>query len=138
MNKSKSISEWNNDNVLNAKKFSLKGYILEGRVIDIIDGDTIIVIIYILDNYYKFNIRLLNIDTYELNSKNPIKKQLAVDQHIKLLHFFTLQNTRINAQEYLIKNTIICSIHCDDFDNFGRLLATVYYNDIDISKIPFQ
>lgn len=47
----------------NTDEFSLDNYITLARVVDIYDGDTCTCIIPLYNNYYKYHIRLNEIDT---------------------------------------------------------------------------
>ena len=86
-----------------------------------IDGDTF----RIKDDSKKYYVRLLAVDTYELNSKNKIKKKYAY-----------------KAKKYvckILKNSKNIYIEYDpnslQEDIYGRLLAWVYVDDILLQKL---
>ena len=71
--------KYNNDNV---SKLSFEGETIECKVVKVYDGDTITVVfplkykvkgIPILGQMYKWNCRLIGIDTPELRTKCPIR-----------------------------------------------------------------
>ena len=84
------------------------------KVIKIYDGDTIT----ISDGTHEIRVRLIGIDTPEMNEKNPILKKLAFQakdylSSLILNQFIYLQLDHFNEK----------SMH---LDKFGRLLAYVY------------
>ena len=50
--------------------FSLQDVNTYGRLVDIYDGDTVKVILPVMDRYFKFDVRLNGIDTCEIKSHN--------------------------------------------------------------------
>jgi endonuclease YncB( thermonuclease family) len=107
---------------------SLDGIKTYGRIVDVIDGDSLNVIIPVFDNYYKFNVRLNGIDTNELKSKNEENKKLG---HIARLRLGQLiLNEEIEDIELVKKNindnVVLVWLECLKFDKYGRLLANVY------------
>ena len=58
-------------------RFSLNNLKTYGRLVDIIDGDSLSIILPIYDNYFKFNVRLNGIDTSELHSDNSDLRHFA-------------------------------------------------------------
>jgi endonuclease YncB( thermonuclease family) len=116
---------------IDTKKFSLDGLCTQGRIVDIIDGDSLSIILNIFNNYYKFNVRINGIDTCELKSKNELNKQLAHKARTSLLKLITgFEDTPIlskkEVQNILDKEIYIVYLECLDFDKYGRLLANVY------------
>jgi endonuclease YncB( thermonuclease family) len=103
-----------------------------GKVIKVYDGDTICIATKFPYNnelkesniIYRFHIRLLNIDTPEIKSKNENEKKIA-----KLAKDF-LSSIIMDKMVYL-KNTSV--------DKYGRILANVYTeNNEDISNILLE
>lgn len=91
------------------EELSFKGQKLKCKVVSVYDGDTMRVVFPLNGKMYKWNCRLLGIDTPELRTRNKREKELA-----------------IMAKENLIKlvfNKII-HIHCGGWDKYGRLLVT--------------
>ena len=63
-------------------------------------------------------IRLDGIDTPELRSSNKKEKQKGIEARDFL--------------KQIIDNRII-TLHCGKFDKYGRLLGTIYYNNVNIN-----
>lgn len=96
--------------------FSFKGKKKMCKVVDIYDGDTCKVVFYHGGKFWRWNVRLFNLDTPEMrvSTKDPerdIKKQKAIE-----------------ARDYLrglMLNKVVW-IKCDEFDKYGRLLGTFF------------
>lgn len=121
------MDELNNIDIEKINKFSFKNMEFIAKVIECIDGDTIDVI-FKFENYYKFRIRMLGYNSPEL------KPHLNIDNRDEIIKKAILAKEHITT---LILNKVV-HIICDDFDNFGRILATVYYNDICINEHMLQ
>lgn len=111
--------------------FSLNGINIYGRVVDIIDGDSLNIVIPVFDNYYKFNVRLNGIDTSEIKSKNEENRNMGKMARIRLgqLLINQLINDFIEIKEYISNNIVIVWLECLKFDKYGRLLANIYLVD---------
>ena len=92
-------------------KFSFKGEKIKCKVVSVYDGDTMKVVFPLNKIMYKWNCRLLGIDTPELRTKNTHEKELA-----KI------------AKENLIKLVLnnVIYIQCGGWDKYGRLLVTPF------------
>jgi endonuclease YncB( thermonuclease family) len=115
-------------------EFTLKDICLHGRLVDIIDGDSLIVILPIFDSFYKYHVRINGIDTCEMKSKSEQNKRLALRARSELLNLITNQNfgydiDRKTIQEKLNDDVYIIYLECGDFDKYGRLLANVYVDN---------
>lgn len=116
--------------------FTLSGIITIARLVDVYDGDTVTCIFPIFgDNYFKFNLRLMGIDTAELKNHDQVAKQKALEARHKILtvccNNYNLNKDchRDDIQNYLIENETFVWIECFDFDKYGRVLANVYPKD---------
>jgi len=117
-------------------RFTLKGLKKFGRLVDIIDGDSLSIILPVYNNYYKFNVRLNGIDTSEIHSHNEDVKHFALNTRNELLKIIIQDNnitssidtsiTKHEIQEILEENLAIVFVECLEFDKYGRLLADVY------------
>jgi len=122
-------------NTSNTHFFSLNGVNTYARLVDVYDGDTITCIIPIFNNYYKFHIRLDNLDTCEMKSKNDELKYQAFLARKKVLDILCENNNldlhccKKDIQTYFTDNNIIVYLECLNFDKYGRLLANVYKKD---------
>jgi endonuclease YncB( thermonuclease family) len=119
---------------IHTKSFTLNGKKTFCRLVNIIDGDSLVVILPIFDDYYKYHIRINGIDTCEMKSKNPDNKTLALQARCELLNIITKNNHDSNISKDQIKNilnsdTYILYIECKEFDKYGRLLANVYLDN---------
>ena len=121
------------------KKYSISGLKSYCRVLDIYDGDTIIVALQVHDNCYKYTVRMLGIDTCELNSKNINIKLRAIKARNTLIEYIIKPTEPIDVTKYnkqtikdiFAKNIYLVWIECSFFEKYGRLLANVYINHDD-------
>ena len=94
-----------------------------GRVIKVYDGDTITVAAELSENgeVYRFNLRLLNVDTPELRTSNKTEKKagLIVQRFLEKLILYKFVKINIHGT-----------------DKYGRLLADVFLkieSDVEIN-----
>lgn len=119
-------------NLNDVKPFSMIGYKLNVRVVDIYDGDTIKVISNHINNtYYIYTLRLSGIDTCEITSKNPIIKKFAYLARNRLVELITdiiiiSSTSKKDIKEILLENIFTVTIECGKFDKYGRILAKIY------------
>lgn len=85
--------------------------VLECKVIDVYDGDTITVILPFCGRFFKSKCRLLGIDSPEIRTRDPVEKTAALAAREWLRH--QILNQRVWLQ-------------CKGYDKYGRLLADVY------------
>jgi len=113
---------------LKTPRFTLNNLKTYGRLVDIIDGDSLSIILPIYDNYFKFNVRLNGIDTSELHSDNSDLRHFAENAKNELVKLITLSDnlTKNEIREVLDKKLTIVWVECLEFDKYGRLLANVY------------
>lgn len=127
----------------NTKIFNLIDKQLHAKVVDIYDGDTCTCIIYIFGDYYKFKIRLAEIDTCEMTSTNDKLKKKAIQAKNRLFNLITGQHINLNTE--MSKNDMkdklnnngtsyTVKIVCGDFDKYGRLLAWIYDKNYKVCK----
>lgn len=111
--------DWTKYNYNTTNTFSLKGIECYARVVQIYDGDTLTVIIPIFEQYYKFSIRLNNIDTCEITSKNEIIQKLSINAKNRLINLITgLTITEsFDIKKYLLDNIALIYLKCDDLIN---------------------
>lgn len=128
---------------IHTSEFSLYGISTLGRLVDIIDGDSLCIILPVFNNFYKYNVRLNGIDTCEMRSKHQENKTLAIRARDALLELvtekkYTTELTKHNIQEILNKTVITLFVECLDFDKYGRLLANVYFDSPITGKIQLS
>jgi endonuclease YncB( thermonuclease family) len=121
-------------------RFTLNNLKTYGRLVDIIDGDSLSIILPIYNDYFKFNVRLNGIDTSELHSHKEELRHFAENAKNELVKLIikTDNLTKHEVQEILDNKLIVVWVECLEFDKYGRLLANVYCfnehtNDYDIS-----
>lgn len=128
---------------IHTPEFSLHGISTLGRLVDIIDGDSLCIILPVLNNFYKYNVRLNGIDTCEMRSKHQENKNLAIRARDTLLELvtekqYTTELTKHNIREILDKCVVTLFVECLDFDKYGRLLANVYFDSPTAGKIQLS
>lgn len=123
---------------INSPFFSLAGYETKGRIVNVIDGDSLIVILPLFDRYYKFRVRLKGIDTCETDSKNLELKEKALFSKYRIIELLTKDYKKIqdiigitNKQilDIFINFKCIVKVNCFEFDKYGRLLVDIYIYD---------
>jgi endonuclease YncB( thermonuclease family) len=108
---------------------TVKEYIPEinyGKVVKVYDGDTITIVTLLFNGdvspkskLYKFNVRILGIDTPELKTKNVGEKELAIIAR--------------NALSELVLNKVV-KLENVSYDKYGRILCNVYLDNVNISE----
>lgn len=113
-------TELENLDLGNIKKFSLACMACKARVASVYDGDTITLVFKLQEQYVKWSCRLEGIDTPEMKSKNAEEKASAV-----------------KARDFLRGKILdkVVDVVFGDFDKYGRLLAKVSIDDLDINKL---
>lgn len=99
----------------NTSEFTFENKEFICKCISVYDGDTITVAFKPFgEKIYRYNIRLLGIDTPEIRTKNLSEKAMG-----------------IKVRDILRKKILnkIISLKCGKFDKYGRLLGEVYIND---------
>ena len=123
---------------IHTPEFTLSGLNTTGRLVDIIDGDSVSIILPMFNNFYKYHIRLSGIDTCEMRSKNEKCKNLAIKARDTLLELVTRSKTRSETRseirDILDRNVVIVFVKCLDFDKYGRLLANVFFDNENLSE----
>ena len=115
----------------NAPVFSIQGT-HDARVVSLHDGDTFTAIVKLESIFYKFPIRISQIDTCEMTSKDTVLKTKAFMARDKLFSLITGKTSidtiswrKKEFDEYFQKNVTIIVLECKDMDKYGRVLADV-------------
>ena len=108
---------------------TVKAYIPEisyGKVVKVHDGDTITIVTVLFNgdvspksNLYKFNVRVLGIDTPELKTKNVKEKELGIVAR--------------DALRALLMNKVV-KLKNVSYDKYGRILCNVFLDDVNVSE----
>lgn len=109
-------------------KLTLCGLSTQARVVDVVDGDSLTVVVPCFGTFYKFSLRIDGIDACELRSTHEKNKILAMSAKAAVFHMITGQVTDIDnlkIRDFLQKNYTVVYLTCKDFDKYGRLLAQV-------------
>jgi len=123
--------------------FSLKGIKTFARVVNVVDGDTLTLIIPIFNEYFKFYTRISGIDTCEIHSRNEENKEKGLKAKYRVIELICKNKkisdilciTKKQIIELFDKDIYIVWIECDNFDKYGRLLANIYLDkDLDLDK----
>lgn len=110
------LSSTNNDMPF----LTLNNEIKFGYVVDVYDGDTCKINMYFKDEIYRWNCRIMGIDTPELRTKNENEKECGYFVRDKL-------------REKILNKIVI--VKCLNFDKYGRLLVNIYEYDNNIDSI---
>jgi endonuclease YncB( thermonuclease family) len=109
--------------------FTLSGMEADVRVIDIIDGDSLIFVMHFNGAFHKFRGRLAGIDTCELSSTNPTNKQLAHQAKKRLYQLVTRKDPpegRLCMKKTLFQDKYMVRCKLGGFDKFGRVLVDLF------------
>ena len=94
--------------------------ITSGKIVRVYDGDTVTIATRIsvdgkeIPKIFRFNVRLLGIDTPELRTKNAMEKALAI-------------KARDALNAYIMNKTV--TLQSVSYDKYGRILADVITSD---------
>lgn len=129
-------SDFDNKNFSNVDDFNLNDKLLLARVVDICDGDKIVCVVHIFDNFYKFKIRLADVDIEGIKNIDSHNKELT---HIarNILYMLITNDKTVNTYEITKKYILdklqskchVVKLYCCNFDKYGRLLAYVFNKD---------
>tara|TARA_Y100000389_G_scaffold69001_1_gene65549 strand:- start:8229 stop:8648 length:420 start_codon:yes stop_codon:yes gene_type:complete len=107
----------------NTKELSFEGRICKAKVVEVYDGDTVKIVFPLIEDdentLYKWNCRLINIDTPELRTRNIKEKNFGII-------------VRDNLREKILNKVV--DIHCKDFDKYGRLLIEIFSENNSINE----
>ena len=126
------LKYFNNDTPI----FSMNGMNTFARVVNVIDGDTLSLVIPLFDKYFKFNVRINGIDTCEIHSNDIEIKDKGLKAKYRVIEMLSKKDVKdvlcISRKQIIeIFNNIICIvwIECLEFDKYGRLLANIFFDN---------
>lgn len=109
--------DWSNANN-KTKMFSFEGRECLGKVVDVYDGDTVKIVFPLSEKeperLYRWNCRLINVDTPEIRTKNLKEKEYG-------------KQVRDKLREKILNKLVY--VKCLDFDKYGRLLVEIFDNE---------
>ena len=92
----------------------VNGTTVTAKVVSVYDGDTIKVVFPLNNIFYKWNCRLMGVDTPELRTRNAKEKEYG---------YFVRDRLREKISDKIV------ILKCEDLDKYGRLLVTVICDD---------
>jgi len=123
---------FNNDTPI----FTMNGMKTFARVVNVIDGDTLSLVIPLFDKYFKFNVRINGIDTCEVHSNDVEIKDKGLKAKYRVIEMLSKKDikdvlciSRKQIIELFNTNISIVWIECLDFDKYGRLLGNVFFDN---------
>ena len=90
----------------NTKFFSLEGQIFEAKIVYIYDGDTMHVVFSLFNKTYKWNCRVMGVDTPEVRTRNLKEKEMGIKVRDIL---------REKLQDKIVKLNVLILINMEDF-----------------------
>lgn len=124
---------------------TLNGLVTKARVVSVYDGDTLTLVIPFNGSVYKFNCRMMGIDTCEIKSKLQKNKDNAVRARNRVLqligvpiHDLDMTLTRAKIQSLLAEKVYTCWVKCYENEKFGRTLVDVRANEDPLSPTLAQ
>ena len=101
------------------KLFSFENEQIQAKVVSVYDGDTVKCVFPSNGKMYKWNCRLTGVDTPELRTLCKVEKKFGYE-----------------VRDYLREKILnkVVTLHCGDFDKYGRLLVTIQYDDCMVNQ----
>ena len=103
-----------NATIETAPLFTLDKLVAPAKIYRVYDGDSAYMAIDLHERLHSFKVRLRNIDTPELRSKDATEKTLAIQARDRL-------RTLVDGK--------ICLVKCHKFDKYGRCLVDIFNRD---------
>lgn len=129
----------NSIDISTVKKFTFDGIVTDCKVIDVIDGDTIKVMMLFNEKPIILNIRMFGYDAPSIKSKRSNVKTSTNGRRARhmLINLITdcgdkiSENTRSKDISKIIRNDNkkIVKIHLMDFDKYDEVIAKIYLED---------
>lgn len=95
-------------------KFSLKGRMMAGKIVRVVDGDTLDIVVVLSSVLNKFNVRVAGIDSPEKRTKDKHEKELGI--------------TATQFVKTICENQVVL-LEMQGEDKYGRLLAHIYVDE---------
>ena len=104
--------------------FTLDKRIFDAKIVRVYDGDTCFAVFKLDKQYVKFKLRMEGYDSPEmkpsLQSKNRENEKKSA------------QRSKEELEKHVFNK--IVKLHCGKWDKYGRLLGTIYADNININK----
>lgn len=119
---------------LDTPHISLVGIKSYCRIVDVYDGDSLTIVLPYndLNHVYKFQVRLQNIDTCEITSRNVENRAKAVQARNRVVELLTNipqqqgLTSRKDVQNVFRNDVCVAWIELSEMDKYNRVLADVY------------
>ena len=108
----------------NVGLFSLKGKKYPCRIVSVYDGDTCTALFKLNRNPVKFKVRMLGYDSPEMKPRLNVENREQIKREAEAAKQALISKTKD-------RNIIL---HCDSWDKYGRLLGTLYVDNININQ----
>lgn len=108
--------------------FSLKNHIYTAKIVEVYDGDTCFAIFKYKNEYIKFKIRMQGYDSPELKP--------SLDHKDRENEIINAKKAKKQLEEYILNKIVI--LYCGNWDKYGRLLGTIYFNNININELMIK
>lgn len=127
------------------QEFSFYGYNCICKVLDVIDGDTLVVAMPYNNFVYKVRVRLKDVYAPETRTRDDEEKRRGIACRERLVRLLLSSlslpydsincntMTRDGIKRIFKENTVLCKLECDENDCFGRTLGTIKINENDIN-----
>jgi len=125
----------------NINNFSLKGKEFYCKIVNVYDADTCRAVFFLNGDLVKYTIRLKGVDSPEIRPPSRDKYRhfqiaAAKQSRNRLIQLCTDCQLEIESelskskiQKLINDNKKIIKIKCEEFDKYGRLLASLYTNN---------
>ena len=116
---SNEIIDWDSVNS-DTEELSFENQSFQSKIVSVYDGDTIKCVFPLNGKMYKWNCRINGIDTPEIRTRSALEKEAGY-----------------KARDFLREKILnkIVTVHCGDFDKYGRLLVNVEVDNKDMSEL---
>jgi hypothetical protein len=124
--------KYKNSNRGNSESFKFKRNIKFCKVVDIIDGQTLVIIMDFKNKSYKWHLRLDKYNTYII-SKNKIDNKSTI--YLNAIKIYEYLEYLINLEPYRI-----FKLKINGYNKKGLILGDLYYidNNISINKLMIK
>ena len=105
----------------NTSEFSLNGETILGKCVNVYDGDTVKVVFPVLSKLFKFNCRIVGVDTPEIRTRNKVEKEYGLLVRDKL-------------REKILNKDIQIKTIKDKKGKYGRYLGIIFLDGENINE----
>ena len=126
--------------------FTLKDKEFTAKIVDVYDGDTCSIVIYLNNKFTKFKLRCLGYDSPEMKPpKDAENREHLIDLAIISRNYFInrVTNISLNLNQHYSKNQIkdmmkentkLVKVKSHGWDKYGRFLGEIFIDSININN----